>query len=159
MPHGFVRPTPASPRSLDFKPPAFAPSVALGYGARGFELYALRTSIVAFCPCNVTHGAGSPLLQPTTVSVLATILALPSSILGAGIASASAEVSARCLVGIIGPLIGLAGDARPPFGSRSFAATPSLRSARSDAPISGMTLTGRDDGAALPFRRRPISSG
>ncbi len=54
----------------------------LGYGAHCFELYAFRTWIVAFWTYVGAHNGGSALLEPITVSVIVTVLAMPSSIIG-----------------------------------------------------------------------------
>ena len=54
----------------------------LGYGAHCFELYALRTWIVAFWGYVAAHNGGDALLDPISISFLVTVLAMPSSILG-----------------------------------------------------------------------------
>jgi MFS family permease len=54
----------------------------LGYGAHCFELYGMRTWIVAFWAFVVARGAGSAPFDPITVSVVVTVLAMPASILG-----------------------------------------------------------------------------
>jgi MFS family permease len=54
----------------------------LGYGAHCFELYAMRTWIVAFWAFIVARNGGSALLEPVTVSVVTALLAMPSSVLG-----------------------------------------------------------------------------
>ncbi len=70
---------------LDFRPVlANRPAMGyiLGYGAHCFELYGMRTWIVAFWTyVSARHGAATP-LDPITVSVLVTVLAMPASILG-----------------------------------------------------------------------------
>jgi len=80
-----VKPNTSSRRLLDFKP-VFRNRPALGYifgyGAHCFELYALRTWIVAFWSYVATHNAGNALLDPITVSFLITVVAMPSSIFG-----------------------------------------------------------------------------
>jgi MFS family permease len=74
-----------SPRPLfDFKPVfrnRTALGYVLGYGAHCFELYALRTWVVAFWTYIASRG-GSPVLQPITVSVIVAIVAMPASIIG-----------------------------------------------------------------------------
>jgi MFS family permease len=76
----------ASPRPLFDVAPVFrnrsALGYVLGYGAHCFELYALRTWIVTFWTYVAAHNVGSTALQPISVSVIATILAMPASILG-----------------------------------------------------------------------------
>jgi MFS family permease len=79
------RPPPAPARLLDFRPvlrnrPALG--YILGYGSHCFELYGLRTWIVAFWTFVVAHNGGNAPLSPIAVSVLVTCLAMPASILG-----------------------------------------------------------------------------
>ena len=80
-----VPPPPGHRRLLDLRP-ALANRAALGYslayGAHCFELYGLRTWIVAFWGFVVAQpGAGMP-LGPVAVSTAFTLLALPCSVLG-----------------------------------------------------------------------------
>ena len=80
-----VAPAPARGRLLDFRPvlrnrPALG--YILGYGAHCFELYGMRTWIVAFWTFVVARNGEAALLDPVTVSVLVTVLAMPASILG-----------------------------------------------------------------------------
>ena len=79
------RPAPAQGHLLDFRPvlrnrPAMG--YVLGYGAHCFELYGMRTWIVAFWTYVVARNGDTALLSPITVSVIATVLSLPASILG-----------------------------------------------------------------------------
>src|SRR4029079_7046267 len=77
------KPSPGHP--LDFRP-VFRNRAALGYifgyGAHCFELYGMRTWIVAFWTFVVARNDGGALLGPIAVSVLVTLLSLPASILG-----------------------------------------------------------------------------
>jgi len=78
------RPAPAQGRLLDFRPVLrnrVAMGYVLGYGAHCFELYGMRTWIVAFWTYVVARN-GDALLSAVTVSVLAAVLSLPASILG-----------------------------------------------------------------------------
>ncbi len=78
------KPSPSKGRLLDFRPVLrnrAALGYVLGYGAHCFELYGMRTWIVAFWTFVVAHNGSAP-LSPVTVSVLVTALALPSSIFG-----------------------------------------------------------------------------
>lgn len=80
-----VPPPPGHRKLLDLRP-ALANRAALGYslayGAHCFELYGLRTWIVAFWGFVVAqHGAEVP-LGPVAVSTAFTLLALPCSVLG-----------------------------------------------------------------------------
>jgi hypothetical protein len=54
----------------------------LGYGAHCFELYGIRTWIVAFWTFVAARHGGSALLGPVAVSVIFSLLAMPASILG-----------------------------------------------------------------------------
>lgn len=83
-----LRPVPPAPRHgalLDFRP-VFRNGTALGYilayGAHCFELYGVRTWIVAFWGFVASRGAGGSPLGAMSVSVAFTVLALPASILG-----------------------------------------------------------------------------
>jgi MFS family permease len=79
------KPAPAAGRLLDFRPVLrnrAALGYVLGYGAHCFELYGMRTWIVAFWTFVVAHNGASALLAPVAVSVLVTLIAMPASILG-----------------------------------------------------------------------------
>jgi predicted MFS family arabinose efflux permease len=78
------RPAPARGHLLDFRPVLrnrAAMGYVLGYGAHCFELYGMRTWIVAFWTY-VAARNGDALLSPIAVSVLAAVLSLPASLLG-----------------------------------------------------------------------------
>jgi predicted MFS family arabinose efflux permease len=79
------KPAPAHGRLLDFRPVLrnrTALGYILGYGAHCFELYGMRTWIVAFWSFVVAQsGDGAP-VSPITMSVIVTLLSLPASILG-----------------------------------------------------------------------------
>ena len=80
-----VPPPPPSGALLDFRPVLrnrTAMGYILGYGAHCFELYGMRTWIVAFWTYVVARNGASSLLEPIVVSVLVTVLAMPASILG-----------------------------------------------------------------------------
>jgi predicted MFS family arabinose efflux permease len=79
-----VDPKPAQGRLLDFAPvvrnrPAMG--FVLGYGAHCFELYGIRTWLVAFWTFVAMKNSES-VLTPIVVSVLFSVLAMPASILG-----------------------------------------------------------------------------
>jgi predicted MFS family arabinose efflux permease len=79
------KPVPAPGHLLDFRPVLrnrAALGYVLGYGAHCFELYGMRTWIVAFWSFVVAQNGGSALLAPVAVSVLVTLLAMPASIFG-----------------------------------------------------------------------------
>lgn len=54
----------------------------LGYAAHCFELYGLRAWVVGFWTFVAARHAGSALVDPITVSVLVTLIAMPASIIG-----------------------------------------------------------------------------
>jgi len=80
-----VKPKPSARRLLDFGPvlknrPAMG--YVLGYGAHCFELYGIRTWVVAFWAFVAAHNVDAVPFGPVTVSVTFAILAMPASILG-----------------------------------------------------------------------------
>jgi predicted MFS family arabinose efflux permease len=115
-----VQPKPAQGRLLDFAPvirnrPAMG--FVLGYGAHCFELYGIRTWIVAFWTF-VTMKNSHTVLTPIVVSVLFSVLAMPASILGNELAlkfgrhrAISSVMFASALVAL---LIGVFAD-QPPW--------------------------------------------
>ncbi len=143
-----VKPNPSSRRLLDFMPvfrnrPAMG--FILGYGAHCFELYALRTWIVAFWSYVAAHNGGSALLEPMTVSVIAAILAMPSSIIGNETAIRfgrhRAIVLFMCIAGIVAALIGTATGATPVLLLTLLLIYSIAIPADSGALTSGMTLS------------------
>src|SRR5204863_8433253 len=81
-----VEPKPAAnKRLLNFAPVlrnTSAMGFILGYGAHCFELYGIRTWVVAFWSFVVTRHGHSSFLTPLIVSFVFSILAMPASILG-----------------------------------------------------------------------------
>lgn len=80
-----VKPPPADGRLIDIRPVLrnrLALGYIMGYGAHCFELYGMRTWIVAFWTFVVARTAGAAPFDPITVSVVVTVLAMPASILG-----------------------------------------------------------------------------
>lgn len=83
-----LRPVPPPPRQgalLDFRPVLrnhTALAYILGYGAHCFELYGMRTWIVAFWGFVAARAGGATSIDAVTVSVVVTVLSLPASILG-----------------------------------------------------------------------------
>jgi predicted MFS family arabinose efflux permease len=80
-----VKPVPTARRLLDFGPvlrnrPAMG--YVLGYGAHCFELYGIRTWLVAFWTFVAAQHSGALPLGPVAVSVVFAVLAMPASILG-----------------------------------------------------------------------------
>jgi predicted MFS family arabinose efflux permease len=79
------KPKPSPGHPLDFRPVfrnRTALGYVLGYGAHCFELYGMRTWIVAFWTFVAARNAGDVVLGPVAVSVLVTVLSLPASVLG-----------------------------------------------------------------------------
>ena len=80
-----VKPKPAQGRLLDFAPVfrnTKAMGFVLGYGAHCFELYGIRTWLVAFWTFVAMKNSDASMLTPVVVSVLFSVLAMPASILG-----------------------------------------------------------------------------
>jgi predicted MFS family arabinose efflux permease len=81
-----VEPKPAQGRALLDFGPVFqntnAMGFILGYGAHCFELYGIRTWLVAFWTFVAMRSSEIPLATPVVVSVLFSLLAMPASILG-----------------------------------------------------------------------------
>jgi predicted MFS family arabinose efflux permease len=80
-----VEPKPAQGRLLDFAPVfrnTEAMGFILGYGAHCFELYGIRTWLVAFWTFVTMKNSNSWVLTPVVVSVVFSLLAMPASILG-----------------------------------------------------------------------------
>jgi hypothetical protein len=83
-----LRPVPPPQRAgalLDFRPvlrnrPALG--YMLGYGAHCFELYGMRTWIVAFWGFVTATAGGAAPFDAITVSVVVTVLSMPASVLG-----------------------------------------------------------------------------
>jgi predicted MFS family arabinose efflux permease len=80
-----VDPVPTQRRLLDFRPVLHnrpAMGYILGYGAHCFELYGIRTWLVAFWTFVAARHPGSTYFGAVTVSVVFSLLAMPASILG-----------------------------------------------------------------------------
>jgi predicted MFS family arabinose efflux permease len=79
------KPPPAHGHLLDFRPVLrnrAALGYILGYGAHSFELYGMRTWIVAFWAFVVAQSESAVPFGPVTVSVIVTLLSLPASVVG-----------------------------------------------------------------------------
>jgi MFS family permease len=147
-----VKPVPSSRRLLDFMPVfrnRAAMGFILGYGAHCFELYALRTWIVAFWTYVVARNGGSALLEPITVSVIAAVLAMPSSIIGNETAIRfgrhRAIVLFMCIAGIVATLIGISASAAPAVLLALLFVYAIAIPADSGALTSGMTLSAKPE--------------
>ncbi len=80
-----VTPKPTTRKLLDFRPAIknrAAMGYVLGYGAHCFELYGMRTWLVAFWTFLAMKNQDAVPLGPLAVSVIVSLLALPSSVLG-----------------------------------------------------------------------------
>jgi MFS family permease len=148
-----VAPVPSSRRLLDFKPvfrnrPAMG--FILGYGAHCFELYALRTWIVAFWTYVAARHGGAALLDPIAVSVFAAVLAMPSSIIGNEAAIRfgrhRAIVLFMSIAGIVAVLIGAAAATAAPVVLLALLLVYAIAiPADSGALTSGMTLSAQPE--------------
>ena len=115
-----VEPKPVKGRLLNFAPVVRntnAMGFVLGYGAHCFELYGIRTWIVAFWTFVIaTHGQTS-VLTPLLVSFVFSILAMPASIFGNELALKLGRHRAISLVmfasALVALLIGLMSDKSP----------------------------------------------
>jgi predicted MFS family arabinose efflux permease len=142
-----VQPKPAQGRLLDFGPVfqnTDAMGFVLGYGAHCFELYGIRTWLVAFWTFVATKNAGSSMLTPIVVSVVFSLLAMPASILGNELALKFGRHRAITVVMIssaaVALLIGLFADKSPLFLLPLIVAYAITVPADSGALTSGMTM-------------------
>ena len=115
-----VAPKPVNRRLLNFAPVfrnTGAMGFILGYGAHCFELYGIRTWLVAFWTFVVAKHGQSSLLTPLIVSFVFSILAMPASILGNELALKLGRHRAISLVmfcsAAVALLIGLMADQSP----------------------------------------------
>jgi MFS family permease len=115
-----VQPKPVAGRLLDFAP-VFRNSEAmgfiLGYGAHCFELYGIRTWLVAFWTFVVLANGQPHLFTPVVVSVVFSLVAMPASIFGNELALRFGRHRAITLVMIgsasVALLIGFFADGSP----------------------------------------------
>jgi predicted MFS family arabinose efflux permease len=116
-----VEPKPAG-RLLDFAPVfrnTKAMGFVLGYGAHCFELYGIRTWLVAFWTFVAMKNSDSSILTPIVVSVVFSVLAMPASILGNEFALRFGRHRAITVVmlssALVALLIGIFADRSPWF--------------------------------------------
>ena len=147
-----IRPTPSSRPLFDFKTVIRnrrAMGFILGYGAHCFELYALRTWIVAFWTYVDARNGGAALLDPIQVSFIATVLAMPSSVIGNEAAIRfgrhRAIVCFMCIAGLIAVLIGANTTAAPAVVLGLLLIYSIAIPADSGALTSGMTLSAQPE--------------
>jgi len=118
-----VEPKPAQGRALlDFGPVfknAKAMGFILGYGAHCFELYGIRTWLVAFWTFVAMKNSETSILTPVVVSVLFSVMAMPASILGNEFALRIGRHRAITAVmfssALVAMLIGIFADSSPWF--------------------------------------------
>jgi predicted MFS family arabinose efflux permease len=142
-----VDPKPAQGRLLDFAPVfrnTDAMGYVLGYGAHCFELYGIRTWIVAFWTFVTLRNSGSSILTPIVVSVLFSVLAMPASILGNEFALRFGRHRAITIVmfasALAAVLLGVFADKSPAFLLPLIIAYAITVPADSGALTSGMTM-------------------
>lgn len=115
-----MAPTPSKGRLLNFGPVfrnRSAMGFILGYGAHCFELYGIRTWLVAFWTFVAAKGGGDTLLTPIAISFAFSILAMPSSILGNEVALRIGRCRALTTImfasAAVALLIGICADGSP----------------------------------------------
>lgn len=143
-----VKPVPSMTRLLDFRP-VFANRPALGYifgyGLHCFELYGMRTWIVAFWTYVVAHNGGYAPLGALAISVLVSIMAFPASIIGNELALKFGRHRALSIVmaasGLTALLIGLMAGTSPWILIALLAIYSFTVPADSGALTSGMTAS------------------
>ena len=108
-----MKPVPSPPpqRLLDQLGAVFrnrpALGYVLGYGAHCFELYGMRTWVVAFWTFVAASHGGSVPVGPVTISVVFALLAMPASILGNEAAIRAGRHAAISVVQIVSAATGL----------------------------------------------------
>lgn len=147
-----VEPKPAQGRLLDFAPVfknTTAMGFVLGYGAHCFELYGIRTWVVAFWTFVATQNGNISILTPIVVSVVFTLLAMPSSILGNELALKFGRHRAITAVmftsAIVAVLIAIFADRSPWLLLPLIIAYAITVPADSGALTSGMTMAANPD--------------
>jgi predicted MFS family arabinose efflux permease len=147
-----VEPKPAQGRLLDFAPVfrnTDAMGFVLGYGAHCFELYGIRTWLVAFWTFVAMKNSDSSILTPIVISVLFSVLAMPASILGNEFALKFGRHRAITAVmissAVVALLIGASADRSPWFLLPLMMIYAVTVPADSGALTSGMTMAANPD--------------
>lgn len=147
-----VAPKPAQGRLLDFAPVfrnTRAMGFVLGYGAHCFELYGIRTWVVAFWTFVAMRNSDASILTPILVSVIFSLLAMPASILGNEFALRVGRHRAITIVmfasAAVALLIGLFADQSPWFLLPLLLAYAITVPADSGALTSGMSMAAHPD--------------
>jgi predicted MFS family arabinose efflux permease len=142
-----VEPKPAQGKLMDFGPVfrnTNAMGFVLGYGAHCFELYGIRTWLVAFWTFVAVRSGDVSIFTPIVISVVFSLLAMPASILGNELAlkfgrhrAITAVMLASALVAL---LIGAFADKSPWLLLPLLLAYAFTVPADSGALTSGMTM-------------------
>jgi predicted MFS family arabinose efflux permease len=147
-----VQPKPTQGRLLDFAPVfgnTKAMGFVLGYGAHCFELYGIRTWLVAFWTFVALKNSDSSILTPLVVSVIFSLLAMPASILGNEFALRAGRHRAISIVmfasAAVALLIGLFANQSPWFLLPLLLAYAITVPADSGALTSGMSMAAHPD--------------
>jgi len=142
-----VEPKAKQGRLLDFAPViqnTKAMGFILGYGAHCFELYGIRTWLVAFWTFVVMKNGHSSVFTPVVVSVAFSVLAMPASILGNELALKFGRHRAVTVVMLssatVALLIGFTADKSPWFLLPLLIVYAITVPADSGALTSGMTM-------------------
>ena len=142
------RPVPSKTKLLDFRPvfrnrPALG--YILGYGVHCFELYGMRTWIVAFWTYVTAHHGGASPLSALAMSVLVSMMAFPASVIGNEFALRFGRHRAITIIMVVSAgtaiLIGLAAGASPWILIALLAVYSFSVPADSGALTSGMTAS------------------
>ena len=147
-----VQPKPSQGRLLDFAPVfgnTKAMGFVLGYGAHCFELYGIRTWLVAFWTFVALKNSDTSILTPLVVSVIFSLLAMPASILGNEFALRAGRHRAISIVmfasAAVALLIGLFANQSPWFLLPLLLAYAITVPADSGALTSGMSMAAHPD--------------
>ena len=166
-----VAPKPVQGPLLDFAPVfrnTRAMGFVLGYGAHCFELYGIRTWLVAFWTFVIVRNGQTSILTPVVVSVVFSLLAMPASILGNELALKFGRHRAITAVmlssAVVALLIGLFADRSPLFLLPlllAYAITVPAELRRVDlGHVDGRAprLSRRNHGGALHRRLQPVGA-
>jgi predicted MFS family arabinose efflux permease len=147
-----VEPKPVQGRLLDFAPVfrnTKAMGFVLGYGAHCFELYGIRTWLVAFWTYVAMKNSEHSILTPIVVSVIFSLLAMPASILGNELALRigrhRAITSVMFASAVVALLIGLFADKSPLLLLSLIMVYAITVPADSGALTSGMSMSANPD--------------
>jgi MFS family permease len=155
-----VDPPPPSGHLLDIRPVLRNRSTLgyiLGYGAHCFELFGFRTWIVAFWTFVVQRQSTPTWLDPMTVSVFVSVLAMPASIWGNELALRFGRHRTITAVQWLSAVLARnAGSSTPPLSPQKPRVQPSVRSAPPVlAWFSSKTTSKRSTSAPAPTSRPP----